>query len=93
VNRLSFLRTVGNVTTLTVHDPYLFEPTLPSEGWLDALKVTWDMSPSPGLVPVRYSPVRPPPPEYPVVSTSFVVWENPNRASAAATYQVAVRPG
>lgn len=91
VNQFSFLRTVGTDTTLTVHDPYLFEPTLPSEGWLDALKVTWDTSPAPGLVAVRFAPVRSL--EYPQVSTSFVLWENPNRATAATTYQVTVRPG
>jgi len=90
-NRFSFLRRVGNDAILTVHDPYLFEPTLPSEGWLDALKVTWDTSPAPGLVAVRFAPVRSL--EYPQVSTSFVLWENPNRASAATTYQVTVRPG
>ncbi len=91
INGFSFLRRVGNDTTLTVHDPYLFEPTLPSEGWLDALKVTWDTSPAPGLVAVRFAPVRSL--EYPQVSTSFVRWENPNRGSAATTYQVTVRPG
>jgi hypothetical protein len=91
LNRFSFLRRVGNDGTLTVHDPFRFEPTLPAEGWLDALKVRWETAPGPGLVPVRFAASGGTSPA--IVSADYVLWENFNGPSAHTTYQVTLRPG
>ena len=87
VNFRSFLTTDGGGTTvLTVHDPFKFEPTAPSEGWMDALTVSWDNS----VLPVRFSGSGGT--AAPIVSANYVLWESFNRFQAQDTYQVGFVP-
>ena len=89
-NRFSFLSRVGNDTTLTLHDPFRYQPTVASAGWLDAVKVSWEMSPGRTLVPVRFAASGGT--SAATVSAGYVLWENPNGPSAHTTYQVTLRP-
>ena len=75
----------GGLRVLTVHDPFKFEPVVPSPGWLDALEVRWDAP----LYPDRYAAsggtARYDP------SVDSVRWQPFNRYEAHETYQVYLR--
>ena len=85
LNGLSFLARSGRNLTVTVHDPFKFEPTTPSEGWLDAFQVTWQGR----LVLVGWAASGGTAAE--TRSANFIRWRPYNRLEADDTYQVEVR--
>jgi len=85
LNGLSFLARSGRNLTVTVHDPFKFEPTTPSEGWLDAFQVTWQGR----LVLVGWAASGGTVAE--TISANFIRWRAYNRLEADETYQVTVR--
>jgi len=85
LNGLSFLARSGTNLTVTAHDPFKFEPTIPSEGWMDAFQVTWQGR----LVLVRWAASGGTVAE--TISANFIRWRAYNRLEAQETYQVGVR--
>ena len=81
-NRFGFLVRTGNNATLTVHDPFKFQPVGPPGGWLDALKISWE----PPLVATRFADGGGT--TIPVVSANYVLWQNFNGPNAHTTYAV-----
>ena len=77
----------GGLRVLTVHDPFKFEPVLPSPGWLDALEVRWDAP----LYPIRYAASGGTVAYDPSIDS--VRWQPFNRYEAQETYQVYLRSG
>ncbi len=85
-DRSAYLADVGNGTVrLTVHDPFKFEPTIPSQGWLDALTVRWEAP----LYPIRFAASGGTAPA--LVSVDSVLWQSFNRYQAHETYRVDLR--
>ena len=84
LNGFGFLERNATTTVLTVSDPLRASTSAATGGWLDEVKVSWEDP----LYPVQFRDCLEPDC---TKSANYVRWQNPNRLSARATYEVTFR--